>query len=76
LPVNISHFQQLGAGSSIPSIRKNELAEFKINLLPLDTQLKVVKLQKLHQKEIELHSNLIIKKNELYQKIISNIVNH
>jgi len=75
LPKNISYFQQLGAGSSIPSIRKNELAEFKVNLISLDMQMKVAKLHAFHQKEIELHTNIMNKKNELFQNVVSKIVN-
>lgn len=76
LPKNISYFQQLGAGSSIPSIRKNELAEFKINLIPLEKQMKVATLYELHQKEIELQINIMNKKNELFQNVVSRIMSY
>jgi len=75
LPKNNSYFRQLGAGSSIPSIRKTELAEFKINLVPLDVQEKVVTLHELHQKQVELQNNIIDKQNKMYQNIILKIVN-
>ncbi len=75
LPKNQVFFQQLGAGSSIPSIRKNELAEFKINLLPLEKQKTIVKINELHQKDMELTEAILKQKKELYQAAIANIIN-
>lgn len=74
LPKNLLHFQQSGAGSSIPSIRKNELADFTFNLIPLEQQQKVVALQELYLKDIEITGNLIKEKQKLFQTTISKII--
>lgn len=74
LPKNLLHFQQSGAGSSIPSIRKNELADFTFNLLPLEQQQNVVQLQELYLKDIRLTENLIKEKQKLFQTTISKII--
>jgi len=74
LPKNLLHFQQSGAGSSIPSIRKNELADFTFNLIPLEEQQKVVALQELYLKDIELTNALVKEKQKLFQTTISTII--
>lgn len=74
LPKNLLHFQQSGAGSSIPSIRKNELADFCFNLIPLEEQQKVVALQELYLKDIELTNALVKEKQKLFQTTISTII--
>lgn len=74
LPKNLLHFQQSGAGSTIPSIRKNELADFTFNLIPLEQQQKVVALQELYLKDIELTNNIIKEKQKLFQTTISTII--
>jgi len=74
LPKNILHFQQSGAGSSIPSIRKSELLDFSFNLIPLAQQHKVVKLQELHLKDIALTRNLINQKQLLFQTALLQII--
>ena len=75
LPKNLLHFQQSGAGSSIPSIRKNELADFVINLIPLQQQQKIVALQELYLKDLLLTENLIKQKQLLFQSALSKIIN-
>lgn len=75
LPQNLLHFQQSGAGSSIPSIRKSELADFTFNLIPIEEQHKVVALQELYLKDIELTQNLIKQKQILFQAALSKIIN-
>jgi restriction endonuclease S subunit len=74
LPKNLLHFQQSGAGSTIPSIRKNELADFSFNLIPLEEQQKVVALQELYLKDIELTNAIIKEKQKLFQTTISTII--
>lgn len=74
LPKNLMHFQQLGAGSTIPSIRKNELADFTFNLLSFEQQQKVVGLQELYFKDIQITEALIKEKQKLFQTTISKIL--
>ena len=74
LPKNLLHFQQSGAGSTIPSIRKNELADFTFNLVSLEQQQKVVALQELYFKDIQITDALIREKQKLFQTTISKII--
>jgi restriction endonuclease S subunit len=74
LPKNLLHFQQSGAGSTIPSIRKNELADFTFNLIALEQQQKVVALQELYFKDIQITDALIKEKQKLFQTTISKII--
>jgi len=74
LPKNLLHFQQSGAGSTIPSIRKNELADFTFNLIALEQQQKVVALQELYFKDIQITDALIKEKQKLFQTTISSII--
>lgn len=74
LPKNLLHFQQSASGSSIPSIRKSELEDFTFNLIPIDEQKKVVALQNLHFKDIQITESLIKEKQKLFQTTISKII--
>jgi restriction endonuclease S subunit len=74
LPKNLLHFQLSGAGSTIPSIRKNELADFTFNLSSLEQQQKVVALQELYFKDIQITDALIREKQKLFQTTISKII--
>lgn len=74
MPNSQEYFKQFGAGSSIPSIRKAELASVLIPILPLKMQHKVVEIHNLHRKEMILLSELSKYKIELYQSVISNIL--
>lgn len=69
-----SFFQVLGAGSSIPSIRKNELEAVEIPLPPLEIQKKIADLSMLHQKQLLLTEKLIEEKNKLFQAVINDIL--
>lgn len=75
LPKNRSYFQLLGAGVTIPSIRKSELGDFKVSLIKMETQKQVAAIQELHQKEIDLIIELTDQKINLHQSIISKIIN-
>lgn len=69
-----SFFQSLGAGSSIPSIRKNELEAVEIPLPSLEVQKKIAKLSDLHRAELALTGRLIDEKNKLFQAVINDIL--
>ena len=75
LPKNILHFQSSGAGSSIPSIRKNELLDFTFNLIPIEQQKKVVALQELYLQDMLFTENIIKEKQVLFQTVLSKIIN-
>lgn len=74
LPKNLMYFQQSASGSTIPSIRKSELADFTFNLIPLEEQQRVVALQELYLKDIEITNNIISEKQKLFQTAISKII--
>lgn len=74
LPKNQVHFQQSGAGSSIPSIRKSELLDFTFNLIPVEQQHKIVALQELYIKDMELTEKLIKQKQLIFQTALSKII--
>jgi restriction endonuclease S subunit len=72
---NIQYFKQLGAGSSIPSIRKNEIMDFSFNLIPIAQQQKIVELNQLFIKDIALTQNLMQQKHIFYNDTITKLVN-
>lgn len=74
LPQSQAYFQQLGAGSSITSIRKNELGEFKVPLLPLEQQKQIVELTRLHTQEVHLLEAILQEKKNLYTATISTLI--
>jgi restriction endonuclease S subunit len=71
---SIQHFRQLGAGSSIPSIRKSEVLDFTFNLISLDQQQKIIELNKLFLKDLEINQNLLQQKHILYNETISQLI--
>lgn len=74
LSKNIAYFQQAGAGSNIPSLRKKELADFEIEIPPLEIQKKIVAMKKLHDEEMKLADAIKDQKKLLYQTAINNIL--
>ena len=74
LSKNIAYFQQAGAGSNIPSLRKKELADFEIEIPPLEIQKKIVAMKKLHDEEMKLADAIKEQKKLLYQTAINNIL--
>ena len=74
LPKNLMYFQQSASGSSIPSIRKNELEDFSLNLISIEEQRSVVALQELYFNDIKITEALIKEKKALFQTTISKII--
>lgn len=68
-----NYFNSIGAGSSIPSIRKNELADYEINLPTLEMQSKVVEIYNLHQHQMKLLDQLKEKKQIRFNQLINEI---
>ena len=67
-------FQSMGAGSSIPSIRKSELESVFITIPTLETQNKISSISVLHSEEIKLSNQIIENKKALFQEIINRII--
>ncbi len=74
LPQSQVYFQQFGAGSSIQSIRKSDLADFKIPLISLEKQKKIVEMAQLHQSGIKILTEIINKKKQLYASILTQLI--
>lgn len=68
-----NYFNSIGAGSSIPSIRKNELADYEIDLPTLEMQQKVVEIYNLHKQEMQLLDQLKEKNKIRFNQIINEI---
>ena len=60
-------FSSLGAGSSIPSIRKSGLEAVEVPLPHIEIQRKIAKLNELHYEEVSLHRQIDRTKNKLFQ---------
>lgn len=66
-------FNSIGAGTSIPSIRRNELADLKIDLPPLNMQQKIVDIYKTHQEELQVLAQLKEKNKIRLNQIINEL---
>lgn len=75
MPQTQVYFQALGAGSSIPSIRKSELEAFTIELPSFPLQEKAVAIKRLHYKDMELSQKILHGKQKVYQTVIKNLIN-
>lgn len=69
---SINYFNQVSAGSSIPSIRKKELMDFEIFVPSIEIQEKIVEMYRIQKKEIEILEQLKEKKQVLFNQIINN----
>jgi len=67
-------FQQLGAGSSIPSMRKSELEALKIYIPSLELQKKTVTINELHLQELQLTTQIMDEKQKYYNSIINQLI--
>lgn len=76
MPQTQSHFQTLGAGSSIPSIRKSELEALPIILPSLELQQKVIAIKRLHEQDMDLSRKIIAEKQKVYHSVAKKIMNH
>ncbi|MGE0091575.1 MAG: restriction endonuclease subunit S [Bacteroidales bacterium] len=74
MPQTQAYFQTLGAGSSIPSIRKSELEAFTVKLPSLELQQKAIAIKQLHYKDMEISKMIISEKQKVYQAVIKNII--
>ena len=74
MPQTQTYFQTLGAGSSIPSIRKSELEAFIVKLPSLELQKKAIAIKQLHYKDMEITNKIISEKQKVYQAVIKNII--
>jgi len=76
MPQTQTYFQTLGAGSSIPSIRKSELEAFMVKLPSLELQKKAIAIKQLHYKDMFLSERIIEEKRKIYQTAIRKIMSY
>lgn len=69
-----NQFQNMGAGSSIPSIRKGELESITLPIPELELQNRIATISILHSEEIKLSHQIIEHKKALFQGIITKII--
>ncbi|MEZ4945563.1 MAG: restriction endonuclease subunit S [Cyclobacteriaceae bacterium] len=74
MPQTQEYFQTLGAGSSIPSIRKSELEAFTVKLPSLELQQQAIAIRQLHYKDMEISKKIISEKQKVYQAVIKEII--
>jgi restriction endonuclease S subunit len=74
MPKYQAYFHAIGAGSSIPSIRKNELEVLLVPLPQLSTQRHIVEISKLHKRSLDITGQILAEKNKLFQAVINNII--
>jgi restriction endonuclease S subunit len=68
-------FHTMGAGSSIPSIRKSELEAINIELPSLEVQKQIVEINQLHVEDIDVSNKIIAEKKVLFQAVINKLIN-
>lgn len=69
-----NQFQSMGAGSSIPSIRKGELESLIVDIPSLEVQNKIASLNNLHNSEISITNQIIQQKKVLFQGVINQLI--
>ncbi|MBB3840280.1 restriction endonuclease S subunit [Runella defluvii] len=74
LPQTQAYLKQLGAGTSIPSIRKNELSDLSIAVPDASIQQKVAQIYSLHIQEIDLLRQLIVEKQVFIENLLKKII--
>lgn len=68
--VRLLHSKQLG--TTIPSINISQLKEITVTIPPLEVQHKIVVIQKLHEKEIQINKQLAELRKKQIQHLLSN----
>lgn len=69
-----SYFQTIGAGSSIPSIRKSELEALPLTLPPIDVQQRAIEIGRIHDQDMKISKQIMEEKQKLYQAVTHNLI--
>jgi restriction endonuclease S subunit len=69
-----AYFEQLGAGTNINSIRKNELGEFPVPMLPMEEQMKIRDLNRLHNEQVKLLDKYTQLAEDRYNAILNKLI--
>lgn len=67
--------KSLSAGTSIPSIQKNELGQLKVIIPAIEEQKRIIELANLLDKDVELAIALLEKKRALKKGLLNMIIN-
>ena len=73
-PTTKRWLSMLGAGNSIPSIRKSELESMELDVPSLEMQEKIVELNRLHELDMELSCRLIAEKQKVFYTAINHLI--
>jgi restriction endonuclease S subunit len=65
----------LGAGTSIPSVQKSELAGLNVPIPPIAVQQRIVELSRLMDEDVELASVLLEKKKKMKMSVLNSVIN-
>lgn len=65
----------LGAGTSIPSVQKSELAGLNIPIPPIANQKRIIELSKLMDEDVELATELLEKKKKMKRSVLDKVIN-
>jgi restriction endonuclease S subunit len=73
-PNSKAYFNQLAAGHTIPSIRKDEVLDYEINFPNKEKQIKIIELNRIHNTMIEISNNINNLKTQLFDKTINTLL--
>ncbi len=71
---SLAYFEQLGAGTNINSIRKNELGAFPVPLLPMKEQIKIGNLNQLYKEQVQLLDKYTRLVEDRYNGILNKLI--
>ncbi len=74
MPQAQQHFAALGAGSSIPSIRKSELESISVPVPSLHEQHRLVKLSSLHNEDMRILRRITDLKQQLFNEVFQKLI--
>lgn len=69
------YFDQLSAGTNINSIRKSELGEFPVPMLPMKQQMKIKDLNRLHNEQAQLLDKYTQLVEDRYNSLLNKLIN-
>lgn len=73
----VNHYlKSVSAGTSMPSIPKQQIEMLAIDIPPMEEQKRVVEVTELLNRDLELEFELIEKKKKLREGVINHFINH
>lgn len=68
------YFELFSGGSTVSVVTKKILGDLEINILPVNKQIHLLKLEKLRKKEIQLETKIADLKEKLYNERINKLI--